>query len=130
MLPLSSVPRTLLTLLLALSACVADDLLGPDAAQGITGIALLGPQCPVQSEQDPCPDRPHEAWLTVRRSSGAAVTRVRTGADGRFRIGLRPGDYILDPEEGDPFPTASDLDVSVREGAFTEVTVHFDTGIR
>lgn len=36
-------------ILLTLNACGTNDLLGPDAAQGIEGIVLLGPQCPVQT---------------------------------------------------------------------------------
>lgn len=117
-------------ILLALTACGADDLLGPDAPQGIEGIVLLGPQCPVQSLEDPCPDLPYEAWIEVRRASGESVTRIRSAEDGRFRVGLRPGRYILDPESGNPFPIASELEVQVDEGVYAEVTVSFDTGIR
>ena len=39
--------------LIGLVACGPSELLGPDAAQGIEGIALLGPRCPVRSQQDP-----------------------------------------------------------------------------
>ena len=80
-----------LAIVIWLSACGSADLLGPDALQGIEGIALLGPQCPVQGPGNTCPDVPHEAWIEVRRSGGGSVTRVRSGADGRFRVGLRPG---------------------------------------
>jgi len=117
-------------IVLTLSACGGDDLLGPDAAQGIEGIVLLGPQCPVQSLEDPCPDLPYEAWIEVRRASGGSVTRIRSGEDGRFRVGLRPGQYVLDPESGNPFPIASELEVQVDEGAYAEVIISFDTGIR
>jgi hypothetical protein len=58
------------------------------------------------------------------------VTRVRSDEDGRFRVGLSPGDYVVDPESGDPFPVAGPQDVTVVEGAYTEVVVSFDTGIR
>ena len=116
--------------LLALLACGPDDLLGPDARQGIDGIVLLGPQCPVESLEDPCPDLPYQAWITVRREDGANVTRIRSGEDGRFRVGLRPGLYLLDPESGNPFPVAGEQEVRVEEGVYTEVTVGFDTGIR
>jgi len=119
-----------LTALLAFSACAKDDLLGPDALQGIDGIVLLGPLCPVQSDTDPCPDRPYVARIEVRSLGGTRVTTVRSGEDGRFRVGLRPGGYILDPESGDPFPTAGEQEVEVVEGEYTEVTVAFDTGIR
>jgi len=116
--------------LFTLAACSKDDLLEPGAAQGIEGIVLLGPQCPVQTLEDPCPDLPYEAWIDVRTADGESVTRIRSGEDGRFRIGLRPGRYVLDPESGDPFPIASEQEVEVRDGAYSEVVVSFDTGIR
>jgi len=115
---------------LILMACGTDDFLGPQAAQGIAGIVLLGPQCPVQTLENPCPDLPYQAWINVRNSGGGFVTRIRSGEDGRFRVGLRPGLYVLDPMSGDPFPTAGDQEVEVEEGVYTEVTVSFDTGIR
>ena len=51
-------------------ACGSDDVLGPDARQGIAGVVLIGPQCPVQSVDNPCPDLPYQAWIDVRNSSG------------------------------------------------------------
>jgi len=38
---------------LVLTACSSGDALGPNAAQGIEGLALLGPQCPVETLEDP-----------------------------------------------------------------------------
>ena len=117
-------------ILLVLAACESGDALGPGAAQGIDGLALVGPQCPVETSEDPCPDLPHQAWIDVLKADGEFVTRVQSDNDGRFRVGLRPGSYVLDPESGNPFPVASEMDVRVQEGLFTQVTVHFDTGIR
>lgn len=114
---------------IVLSAC-GSSLLGPEAAQGIEGVALRGPMCPVQTTQNPCPDQPYQAWVQVLDGGGALVTRVRTGADGTFRVGLEPGRYTLDPESGSPFPTASPLDVEVVAGTFSDVVISFDTGIR
>jgi len=105
-------------------------LLGPDAPQGIEGLVLLGPLCPVVSEDDPCPDRAYQATIEVRDAGDRTVTRVRSGADGRFRVGLEPGSYLLHPEPGDPLPMAGDLEVVVQSGAWAEVTVSYDTGIR
>lgn len=116
--------------LLALMACGSDDLLGPTAAQGIEGIVLLGPQCPVESLENPCPDLPYRAWIGVRNRNGDMVTRIQSGEDGRFRVGLRPGLYRLEPESGTPFPVAGEQEVWVEEGVYTAVTVNFDTGIR
>jgi hypothetical protein len=118
-------------LLVALSlACGSSDLLGPESLQGIDGMVLLGPQCPVMSLENPCPDLPYQAWITVRRTTGGVVTRVRSGEDGHFRVGLRPGQYVLDPESGDPFPVATEQEATVVEGVYTDVVVSFDTGIR
>jgi hypothetical protein len=117
-------------ILLAPTACGPDNLLGPDAQQGIEGIVLSGPRCPVQSLENPCPDLPYQAWINVRREDRTLVTRVRSGEDGRFRVGLRPGLYRLDPESGNPFPVAGEQEVRVEEGVFASVTVSFDTGIR
>ncbi len=122
--------RPALAVLLLLAACGSADLLGPSAPQGIDGIVLLGPQCPVQGPGNDCPDLPYQAWIDVRGSGGWSVTRIRSGEDGRFRVGLRPGRYVLDPESGSPFPTASEQEVVVEDGVYAEVTVSFDTGIR
>lgn len=123
-------PWLCVALLLTLTGCGASDLLAPDAAQGIEGIVLLGPQCPVQTLENPCPDLPYQAWIVVRDAGGGHVTRIRSGEDGRFRVGLRPGRYVLAPESGSPFPVASEQEVEVAEGLYTEVLVSFDTGIR
>jgi hypothetical protein len=125
---LKAVP--LAAIILNLIGCGADDLLGPNASQGIEGMVLLGPQCPVQTAEDPCPDSPYQAWINVRRQDGPFVTRIRSGEDGRFRVGLRPGSYVLNPKSGNPLPHAGDLEVEVRKGTYTKVTVSFDTGIR
>jgi len=119
-----------LVLLALLTACGPDALLGPDARQGVDGTVLIGPQCPVVSVDDPCPDLPYEATIDVRVRDGGGVGSVRSDAEGRFRVGLKPGSYTLVPESGNPFPTASPMDVDVLEGVYTTVTVSFDTGIR
>jgi hypothetical protein len=121
---------TALALAMLLASCGASALLGPDASQGIEGVALLGPQCPVQTQQDPCPDEPYQAWIDVRFPSGVLVTRTRSGEDGRFRVGLAPGLYVVDPESGSPFPISGQQSVEVEAGAYTQVVVSFDTGIR
>ena len=66
----------------------------------------------------------------MRNADGGSVTRFRTDEDGRFRIGLQPGRYTLDPESGDPFPVGSEQDVDVLADMYTEVVISFDTGIR
>lgn len=114
-----------------LSACVgASGLLGPEALQGVEGVVLLGPLCPVVSENDPCPDRPYQAQIDILDHQRRFVGHVRSGEDGHFRAGLQPGRYVLRPKSGNPLPRGEETEVEVVEGVYTSVTVHFDTGIR
>lgn len=103
------------------------------ADSGVEGMVLLGPQCPVVQEGVPCPDKPFAAEIrVVEAGSGDLVATVRSSADGRFRVRLAPGDYVLEPvspgESGLPF--GKPVDVTVRAHSFTQVSVTFDTGIR
>lgn len=116
---------------LLVTACSGSDaLLGVDAEQGIDGLVLRGPLCPVSSPDDPCPDQPYQAAIDVLDADGHRLTTVESGADGRFRVGLVPGRYTLHPHPGDPVPIASDQAVQVEAGVWVEVTVSYDTGIR
>jgi hypothetical protein len=93
-------------------------------------MVLSGPQCPVASADNPCPDLPYATSIDIRVVGGGLVTRVQSGADGTFRVGLRPGFYTLEPKSGDPFPVAQAQDVEVRVAEYSQVTINFDTGIR
>lgn len=119
-----------LGLVLWATGCTSDLLLGPDADQGIDGLALRGPTCPVPSPDNPCPDEPYSGWIRVHDAGGHQVTRVRSAEDGTFRVGLKPGQYRVEGESGDPFPRGERVDVTVEPGVWVEVTVLFDTGIR
>ncbi len=101
----------------------------------MSGQVLLGPTCPVEAEGQPCEDSPAtDVAVTVHEPSGSdpttpgeAVADGRTGDDGRFRIDLDPGDYLVTAEAGmycEPVP------VAVVAGEYAEVDVHCDTGIR
>jgi hypothetical protein len=104
----------------------------PRATSGIVGLVLIGPTCPVVMLDDPCPDRPVVADLVVRTAQGTAVCTTASREDGRFRIGLPPGAYELDPTSGEPgrLPYAAPQHVTVKPGQYTEVRVAFDSGIR
>jgi hypothetical protein len=104
----------------------------PASNSGIYGQATLGPTCPVVQINNPCPDKPYQATLTVLTSSGKKVTRFTTDTDGKFRVPLAPGDYILHPElpANNPFPVGHDIPFTVMDGQYSEVNIIFDSGIR
>ena len=105
----------------------------PDLDSGISGVVLAGPTCPVQSQDDPqCEDQPYAATIVVKTADGRfTVTAFTAGVDGHFRVPLYPGIYLLDPQPGTSgFPVSSPQTIVVRAGAFTDLIVSYDTGIR
>jgi hypothetical protein len=102
----------------------------PDS--GVAGLVWVGPMCPVVQEGVDCPDQPLEADLEVADADGKIVARVRSEADGSYRIPLEEGSYLLIPlspgEAGLPF--ASPIPFEVAPGAWAELDVHYDSGIR
>ena len=97
---------------------------------GIEGQVFLGPMCPVVQEGQPCPDQPYQATLTVRNLDGLQVAQFQTDAQGRFEVPLVPGEYILHPESPNGLPFAGAQSFTVQTGSFTQITVHYDSGIR
>lgn len=97
---------------------------------GLEGQVLLGPMCPVAQSGQECPDQPYQATLTVKSLDGLQITQFQTDAQGRFQVSLVPGQYILHPESPDGLPFAGDQSFSVETGRYTQITVHYDSGIR
>lgn len=96
---------------------------------GIVGRVTIGPSCPVQRVDSPCPDRPYEARLTLWRN-GDKIAETRSDADGRFRIIVAPGDYLLVGESAGTLPRGTQQAVTVEDGRLTQVQVQYDSGIR
>ena len=114
-------------MILILSTCSID---ATPADSGIEGTVLIGPMCPVVQEGQECPDQPYQATLTVNSSEGSRIVQVQTDEQGRFKIPLMPGEYILHPETPNGIPYASEQTFIVEAGAFTQILVNYDSGIR
>ena len=100
----------------------------PDS--GVRGLVLYGPTCPVQRPGLTC-TRPYRAWITIRREpAGTVATTVRSAANGRFSARLPPARYLLQPQNGRPYPRAQSRTVTVSRHHFSAVTIRFDSGIR
>lgn len=97
---------------------------------GIQGQVSIGPLCPVMQVGVPCPDRPYQAILTVWTPGGRRVARLSTDTQGRFRIALPPGNYILHPESPGGIPHAADVQFTVFPDQFTPQAISYDSGIR
>ena len=103
---------------------------------GISGRIVAGPTCPVESVPPApgCAARPLRATLRIRRVGGAGrATTVRSAADGRFRVSLAAGTYVVAAlaRAGATLPRPpATRRVRVRVGRYTFVTITYDTGIR
>lgn len=102
----------------------------PSSDTGVEGIVTIGPTCPVQRVDSPCPDRPYEATIFLLDGARRPIAEVRSAADGRFRVVLAPGTYTLSPQAQGAFPHAAEQTVTVLEGQITTVQIAFDSGIR
>jgi hypothetical protein len=109
---------------------------GAAQSSGIVGRIVAAPTCPVERvpPEPQCAPRPLAASMRIRRvGSALASRRVRSQADGRFRVGLPPGAYLVQalPRARSPFPRPpAALGVTVYTGGFTDITITYDTGIR
>jgi hypothetical protein len=66
----------------------------------------------------------------VATASSGDEFALDTDADGAFRLPLAPGDYVLTIRAGSSPPFAKPQSVTVEPGAFADVVISVDTGIR
>lgn len=114
-------------LLLFFTACVPTPI---PADTGIEGSVTIGPMCPVVRVNNPCPDKPYQATITVLTKDQRKIMQFQTDAKGYFHVVLAPGEYILHPESPNVMPHSNDIQVSVVRGQYTRVDVSYDSGIR
>ena len=96
---------------------------------GLNGRVLIGPACPIAGVGQKC-FRPYKATIAIHAArSGRLVAKVRSSANGRFRITLVPGTYRLIPQTGQPYPRASAQTATVRRHRYTSVVIYYNEGL-
>jgi hypothetical protein len=103
-----------------------------ELSSGITGQVLLGPMTPVVRSDKIVPDRPFQAKIQILDEKREFITEFETDEEGKFKVPLPPGTYIISPVAPRPNmpPYPEEKTVTVEEGTFLETKVLFDTGIR
>ncbi|MCL4378107.1 MAG: hypothetical protein M1409_06980 [Actinobacteria bacterium] len=98
---------------------------------GIYGIITIGPIKPVEKVGE-INYKPYKTTMLVKSENELKeITKFSSNDDGVFKVYLKPGSYILEPQKStSSFPIAKPLKVEVKEDQFTEVNISFDTGIR
>jgi hypothetical protein len=114
------------------SACArTTDGTGAGGDSGIRGVVVTGPRCPVESAESPCPDEPVPNTEIQVKRSGEVVATATSDDEGNFEIALPPGEYSVEAvAEMIGMGYAKPVDVTVTDGAFVQVSVVIDTGIR
>ena len=121
--------RLLAAVLLSVLMAIAGCSVGVPADSGIRGEVRIGPVSPVETPGTPA-SKPYAATLEIRPADGGRAVRAKSGADGRFSVNLAPGAYVIEPEQGNPLPTAQPVTVEVEPHRFTPVVIDYDSGIR
>ena len=63
------------------------------AGSGVEGIVHAGPTCPVEREDQPCPDRPVQTTLRLVRSDGSVAATGKSDENGKFHFAAPAGQY-------------------------------------
>ena len=98
-------------------------------ASGIEGQVTIRPMRPVERKGVPNA-QPYQARITVLDPAGREVAVVDSDAEGKFRIALAPGTYVVRPATAGPYPRASEQRVEVGRNKTTRVDIVYDSGIR
>ncbi len=120
-------PTALLLFVLLLTACSPAQ---QPMDSGIEGTVTVGPMCPVVQENIPCPDDPFIGTFTILNMEGGRVAEFQTDEEGRFRIGLAAGDYVLHLDSPKPMRGVKDTRFTVGENKYTVLEIKLDSGIR
>lgn len=96
----------------------------PTEASGVEGIVMRGPITPVCTPESPC-DAPAPGVTVQALQSGSVVATTTTDHNGRFRISLAAGDYMVRT-----LGNTKAQSVHVSPSKLTEVALYIDTGIR
>jgi hypothetical protein len=119
--------RFLATAVLAL-AVTATGVSG-NARSGLKGVVLIDPAFPVCKVGEPC-TKPAKYVTLVFSRQGRTVVRTKTGADGSYRITLKPGVYAVTSPNRRAGSGLTPRRAAVRTGLYRRVVFRLDIGIR
>jgi hypothetical protein len=110
-----------LALILATSASAA--------RSGLRGLVVLSPSRPVCVDDDPC-TRPAARVVLAFSRHGRVVARVRTDADGRYRVRLPAGVFRVTAPDYRVGTGVTPRNVRVPDSRTARVDLQIDTGIQ
>lgn len=102
---------------------------------GVEGLITYGPTCPVQHNppEPGCADKPYKTDMTASGEASPQIVKYfSSGTDGKFRISLTPGKYIIASADtkGGLFGARFSQEVTVEKNKYTQINFTVDSGIR
>jgi hypothetical protein len=99
---------------------------------GIEGQVFRGPIHGGPIHEGEVSEEGFGALFYVNKDNGKLVASFNSDANGFFRVALPPGSYMITPEASAPLMNAKQQSqrAVVEKGKFTDVALHFDTGLR
>jgi hypothetical protein len=99
------------------------------AASGLRGLVVFSPTRPVCFEGQPC-SKPAAHVVMVFSRRGGVAARVRTRADGTYRVSLQPGTYRVSAPAHRVGSGITPRTVRVPNGRTMRADFEIDTGIQ
>ena len=125
------IAAVVLTLALMASGNCAPDR-HPQPASGIKGKVVLTGTCPgPERVGKPCPARPYQGALAIRRASDQQiVATANSDKFGDFKVVLPSGKYVITQPETTRYPLIHSPEIVVEKNKFTTVQIQGDLGMR
>lgn len=101
-------------------------------SSGVRGTVTIGPTCPVERiPPDPqCADKPYATTFVITSTSGMSAGTVTSGADGTYKLGLAPGNYVIALQKSGVMPSMAPQSFTVSANTYTTLNLSLDSGIR
>jgi hypothetical protein len=114
----------------ALSGCALTGTDDTELVATVTGRVELGPTCPVETLDSPCPPAPAVGATVEVLQDGEVMASTTTDADGRFELGAPAGVVEVRAESVDGIPSQDSETFTLDAGDDVEAVFLLDTGIR
>ena len=121
--------RVMRIVVLAIALALAAPAAASPRESGLRGVVTRGPTSPVCRVDEPC-EAPAARVALVFKRAGHIVARTTTGLKGGYRIGLKPGRYVVTTARRTIGAGLTPRTVVVPRGRFARVDFHLDTGMQ
>ncbi len=121
--------RILVLALTMLTLALAAPAVSATGQSGLRGVVMRGSTSPVCRADEPC-EAPAANVVLVFKQAGHVVARTTTGPKGGYRVGLKPGRYVVTTARRTIGAGVTPRMVVVPRERFARVDLHLDTGMQ